>query len=362
MENIVTRHPALAALAALSLAGTCLAAPGLALAATGSLADIAASAASAAAEDANAAEIGEAATTEVESQFLAQGGVQVSVPGSYTVSNDDGYPLAVNADETVAVAVIDMELDAEHLALIPEDQDEVLLTLADLAQQSVESLDGTVVDSTTLQIGDGAAVAYCYGISCTDEDGTPTFLAEYFVVTDKALVLVQIACAEDVIDELADELSAIEDSIAPCDALAGTVYEVGGLAITIPDDTFELDGEATDTEATWFATDGEAMISVMGDLGTGETIDAAYFDALADELIAELDGTPENTTVLTNGDLEMTLYGFTIEDDGTTYYGAIGLANTSDDCLTAILVLTGEDIDIPLNDAIEAILLEIALA
>jgi hypothetical protein len=361
MEKTPPRHLALTALVSLSLAGTCLAVPGLALAETGSLASIAENAAAATKAAATTDDVEEA---EVESQTLAAGGVQVSVPGSYAVSNDAGYPLAMNEDETVAVAVIDMGLDADGLASIPEDRDEALAGFAEVALESVEDLDGNIADSDVVQVADGAAVAYCYGITCTADDGTDSYLAAYFVVTDKSLVLVQIVAATDALDDLNDELAAIEASLtlSGTDALEGTVYEVGGLAVTIPDDTFELDGEVADDSATWFSTDGNAMITVMGDLGGGETIDAAYFDALAEELIDELDGTAANATVLTNDDLEISLYGFTIENDGDTYYGAIGLANVSDDCLSAILVLFSDDADAELNDTLEAVLLAVAPA
>ncbi len=334
--KITTLRPVATFIASAALAGTCLATPGLALAGE-STTEVALPSASAAADQASGV-------------VCACAGVQITVPEDFDAIELGNMVLASNADGTIVATIVPSGTDGA----VPSASDEWGAYFLPIAESTAESLGGVCTDGGVYTLADGTESYAC--VISYEQDGMQALLAQCFVpMTDGSYVMVQIACdsADDAIVELADEISetivladestsqASADPSATAVADGDTqVVQAGGIEFDLPA-TYVPDASSTEEEPAWTSADGNVYVSVIpGVLEGYSTEDEDALDLIAALVVSGLGGSGENSTVLSNGDVDVHAYVFTFSAMGEEVAGILGMVILPDDTVTGVLAMT----------------------
>lgn len=343
MERTERRvHPVLTALVSLSVAGTCLAVPGIALADKAAPAD----------DDAVEAAADEAADG---AQILSFGGVRVDIPLDMEVvelpeNNADDMQMANLPGGTLSVAVTASDDDEA----MPADADPEEF-FAEVADGLAAELDAEISTSGTLDLADGAT-AYTYEIDepAEKEGGLAGRIVFAFVPTgDGAYATIQISCFDtdveahaDAIDDMLASIALSEDdpaaSAAPADLPQQA--EAGGIALNLPEDVAEVEDK---DGARWENADGSLIVRVVPDALPGEEATTDAIEADVELLASAVEGTVGAGSVLWNDDVT-TVQTYTVEFelDGTAYVTTYGYVVLEDGTATVVICdCTADDYD-----------------
>lgn len=391
MEKTVIRTTAATIAASLMLSGTCLAAPALAWAAPGALASIAG--ATAGAETASQEQAAETATAEApaaaeadtkakpsDGKAVAVGSLQLIVPNDYELlSMDETMAMAYSPEGNVIVSVMPLELGDEGMAVLLGDRDDAIAAFDEIADGIADDFSDPESDETTTLAGSDVSAlptgepVYAYLFSNEAPD-TSTLLAQYYVVLEDDVVLVQIVvdASDGLSDEMSGELTAIENSFSlvgaepagtPATAPAASSATYCGITFTVAD-TLLFDDSDPESPA-WYDENGAAVLTLAADMTEGETLDADMYELLADNLISELDGEPvETVDFVTDNGVDMTLYSFAVMDEETqtNLQGVLGFVEVAPNNITAILALAAPDASDEAIDNFNEMFYSIALA
>ena len=371
------RRFAPAFLMSVALAGTCLAAPGIALAD-----------AAAGAEEQPAVELGQQASAGLEAEgsdvaaeegassetpafadeseaqgaqaaaegTYACGGVQITVPEDFEVADLEYMLIATNADASIVISVSPSGSDDT----VPADPAEWSAFFEPFAESSATEMNGTYEDGGIYTLADGTQ-AQVFAIGAAETDGTPIVLAQCYVpLADGTFTLVQVGCYADdeATVELADSISetivlasdeaeagqaddAAEtaDDAAGDDAAAADVQTVqaGGIELDLPAG-YVADESSTETEPSWLSADGNVMIGVTPNLlDEYSTVGEEGLDLLALIVAEGLGGELAGSTVLPNG---VYAYTLTFSVEGQEGIAILGMVPLADDTVTSILAMT----------------------
>lgn len=336
----------LSALVSLSVAGTCLALPGFALAdANADAADD--PQATAPAEVAE--ETADAESADIEgSQILSFAGVRVDAPLDMEVLDlDDASMLAAALPEgTLSVAITDFAEEGES---VPEDADEQLEFFTAKADELVEGMDSAVTSDEVVELADGTT-GYLFEVDepAEEEGSLSAYFAFVYVPTGAgSYACVQVTCIDEDVAPHEEAIDAMISSIALAEAdEAATApaveldqqVEAMGLSFGLPADLEETEIEgAGDELAAWANADGSLTVRAVGDaLPSVESPTEEDLTADVEDLAAILEGEVESGSVSWNDDdttvlqfvtryefedVEyVTTYGCVVLEDGTTTY------------------------------------------
>ena len=368
------RRFAPAFLMSVALAGTCLAAPGIALADAAAGAEeqpaveleqqagagLEAEGSNAAAEEGASSET-PASADEAEAQgaqaaadgTYACGGVQITVPEDFEVADLEYMLIATNADASIVISVSPSGSDDT----VPADPAEWGAFFEPFAESSATEMGGTYEDGGIYTLADGTQ-AQVFAIGAAETDGTPIVLAQCYVpLADGTFTLVQVGCYADdeATVELADSISETivlasdeaeagqaadtADVAAADDAAAADVQTVqaGGIELDLPAG-YVADESSTETEPSWLSADGNVMIGVTPNLlDEYSTVGEEGLDLLALIVAEGLGGELAGSTVLPNG---VYAYTLTFSVEGQEGIAILGMVPLADDTVTSILAMT----------------------
>lgn len=371
------RRFAPAFLMSVALAGTCLAAPGIALADAAAGAEeqpaveleqqvgagLEAEGSDVAVEEGASSET-PASADEAEAQgapaaadgTYACGGVQITVPEDFEVADLEYMLIATNADASIVISVSPSGSDDT----VPADPAEWGAFFEPFAESSATEMGGTYEDGGIYTLADGTQ-AQVFAIGAAETDGTPIVLAQCYVpLADGTFTLVQVGCYADdeATVELADGISetivlasdkaeagqdddAAEtaDDAAGDDAAAADVQTVqaGGIELDLPAG-YVADESSTETEPSWLSADGNVMIGVTPNLlDEYSTVGEEGLDLLALIVAEGLGGELAGSTVLPNG---VYAYTLTFSVEGQEGIAILGMVPLADDTVTSILAMT----------------------
>ena len=368
------RRFAPAFLMSVALAGTCLAAPGIALADAAAGAEeqpaveleqqagagLEAEGSNAAAEEGASSET-PASADEAEAQgaqaaadgTYACGGVQITVPEDFEVADLEYMLIATNADASIVISVSPSGSDDT----VPADPAEWGAFFEPFAESSATEMGGTYEGGGIYTLADGTQ-AQVFAIGAAETDGTPIVLAQCYVpLADGTFTLVQVGCYADdeATVELADSISETivlasdeaeagqaadtADVAAADDAAAADVQTVqaGGIELDLPAG-YVADESSTETEPSWLSADGNVMIGVMPNLLVEySTVGEEGLDLLALIVAEGLGGELAGSTVLPNG---VYAYTLTFSVEGQEGIAILGMVPLADDTVTSILAMT----------------------
>ncbi len=370
------RRFAPAFLMSVALAGTCLAAPGIALADAAAGAEeqpaveleqqagagLEAEGSNAAAEEGASSET-PASADEAEAQgaqaaadgTYACGGVQITVPEDFEVADLEYMLIATNADASIVISVSPSGSDDT----VPADPAEWGAFFEPFAESSATEMGGTYEDGGIYTLADGTQ-AQVFAIGAAETDGTPIVLAQCYVpLADGTFTLVQVGCYADdeATVELADSISetivlasdeaeaeagqaadTADDAVGD-DAAAADVQTVqaGGIELDLPAG-YVADESSTETEPSWLSADGNVMIGVTPNLlDEYSTVGEEGLDLLALIVAEGLGGELAGSTVLPNG---VYAYTLTFSVEGQEGIAILGMVPLADDTVTSILAMT----------------------
>ena len=364
------RRFAPAFLMSVALAGTCLAAPGIALAdaAAGveeqpaveleqqAGAGLEAEGSNAAAEEGASSET-PASADEAEAQgaqaaadgTYACGGVQITVPEDFEVADLEYMLIATNADASIVISVSPSGSDDT----VPADPAEWGAFFEPFAESSATEMGGTYEDGGIYTLADGTQ-AQVFAIGAAETDGTPIVLAQCYVpLADGTFTLVQVGCYADdeATVELADSISetivlASDEAEAEAGQAADTAdvaaadvqtVQAGGIELDLPAG-YVADESSTETEPSWLSADGNVMIGVTPNLlDEYSTVGEEGLDLLALIVAEGLGGELAGSTVLPNG---VYAYTLTFSVEGQEGIAILGMVPLADDTVTSILAMT----------------------
>lgn len=378
------RPIALTALVSLSMAGSCLALPGLALAEADTDAGVATSAATMEETDAKTveaetkdtqklegAEEEEAENTEAEgAQILSFAGVRVDAPlAMEALGLDDANMITAALPEGgLSVAITDC---ADEDEAIPDDPKERQAFFADLADELAESMDATITSDDALELADGTP-AYLFEIDepAEEENSLSAYFAFVYVPTgDGAYACVQISCIGEDVAPYEEDIDAMLSSIALAEAdeaAAAPAVELDqqvesmGLAFGLPAnmEEAELEGAGDEIE-TRANADGSFTVRAVGNaLPTVENPTQDDITADVEDLAAMMEGETEAGAVSWNDD-DTTVFQFVTcyEFEDTEYVTTYGCAVLPDGTSTYVIGdCTADDYEqyAPVLDAIYA--------
>lgn len=346
MEATQRRFP-LALLASVALAGTCLAAPGLALAGTAAEPD--GQAAEAVGSLSDSADEGRDASDGAT--VYALGGVQVAIPDNFELV-DLGYTaLASNEDGSVVVSITPSDADAA----VPEDDGQWASYFSTFSDASAHETSASFSGGEICELADGTR-AYAVSLVAEQKGGQAALSQCYVPLEDGTFTLVQIACDASN-EEAAATAEAIGSSIAratddalvlgrsdqggdvPADQASAGVQptQAGGLAFDLPAG-YVADESSTETEPSWLSADGNVMIGVTPNLlDEYSTVGEEGLDLLALIVAEGLGGELAGSTVLPNG---VYAYTLTFSVEGQEGIAILGMVPLADDTVTSILAMT----------------------
>ena len=370
------RRFAPAFLMSVALAGTCLAAPGIALADAAAGAEeqpaveleqqagagLEAEGSNAAAEEGASSET-PASADEAEAQgaqaaadgTYACGGVQITVPEDFEVADLEYMLIATNADASIVISVSPSGSDDT----VPADPAEWGAFFEPFAESSATEMGGTYEDGGIYTLADGTQ-AQVFAIGATETDGTPIVLAQCYVpLADGTFTLVQVGCYADdeATVELADSISetivlasdeaeaeagqaADTADVAAADDAAATdvqTVQAGGIELDLPAG-YVADESSTETEPSWLSADGNVMIGVTPNLlDEYSTVGEEGLDLLALIVAEGLGGELAGSTVLPNG---VYAYTLTFSVEGQEGIAILGMVPLADDTVKSILAMT----------------------
>lgn len=373
------RRFAPAFLMSVALAGTCLAAPGIALADAAAGAEeqpaveleqqagagLEAEGSNAAAEEGASSET-PASADEAEAQgaqaaadgTYACGGVQITVPEDFEVADLEYMLIATNADASIVISVSPSGSDDT----VPADPAEWGAFFEPFAESSATEMGGTYEDGGIYTLADGTQ-AQVFAIGAAETDGTPIVLAQCYVpLADGTFTLVQVGCYADdeATVELADSISETivlasdeaeaeagqaadtADVAAADDAAAADVQTVqaGGIELDLPAG-YVADESSTEDEPAWHSADNTVMVGVLPGLISGySSMDGDVFGMVATGIAENLGGTVESTVTFSNDGTDVDVYVFTFSSDGMEFVGALGMVALPDDTVTGMLALS----------------------
>lgn len=336
----------LSALVSLSVAGTCLALPGFALAdANADAADDPQATASAE----TAEETADAESADIEgSQILSFAGVRVDAPLDMEILDLDEANMLTAAlpEGTLSVAITDFAEEGES---VPEDADEQLEFFTAKADELVEGMDSAVTSDEVVELADGTT-GYLFEVDepAEEEDNLSAYFAFVYVPTGAgSYACVQVTCIDEDVAPHEEAIDAMIASIALAEAdEAATApaveldqqVEAMGLSFGLPADLEETEIEgAGDELAAWANADGSLTVRAVGDaLPSVESPTEEDLTAEVEDLAAILEGEVESGSVSWNDDdttvfqfvtryefedVEyVTTYGCVVLEDGTTTY------------------------------------------
>lgn len=334
--DIAVRRLVLPLVASVAVAGTCLAAPGLALA------DGEAAFANQQTQEELAAE-----AASVEGTAYSFGGIQFTVPDDFETIALGSTALASNADGSIMLSVSIADMGEP----VPDDSAEWGAYFQPFAEETAENSSAELGDLGLYQLVDGT-VGYVYAIM-GDQGGIPVILTQVYVpFEDGTFALVQVACemSDDDLLNLADDISATimlaTDEAQPLDqeevAEPTDVQQVeaAGIAFDLPAG-YTADPDSTEEEPLWASPDQTVMVSVIPELATGYSTMGDSMLALAEYAIVEgLDGTVESQTVLSNDGTDVDVYVFSYEQEGMDLMGILGMVVLPDDSVTGMIAMT----------------------
>lgn len=321
------------------LAGTCLFAPGLALAA---------SASASAAPDAPSASV----SALKDAQGVTLGKVGMDVPGDWSVVElGDVMVVASSPDGLMTASLVSV---ADEKAPAPGSA-ELEAYLADAAQRCADGLAGELKGAASVELADGAEGYACVIDATQAETGSMVYLV---YVPEKAGVLTTVMiCAapevtdgEDVADAIAQTVSASVKQPA-AKAASGArdasvaldvTGEGGGITLGLPDGMLAEDGDPE--MPSWVSEDGCFMVGVIPDVTEGEgTFTAEEMDMCAQLVAGMFGGEVLGSTTTGAKDATVMLYAYAFAQDDEVFMGAIGFVPVADGSLTAIMAIcTGE--------------------
>lgn len=362
--NVRSRYarPAFALLVSLSVAGTCLAAPALALAddaasRTGAFGLLAASADAARAEEAAdpaaaPAEAEPAVPAEADETAVAAdeatadegatvfGGVQIAIPEDYIVTQAGGMLLAGSEDGTVINLISAGTVGADAM----EGIDDLEAFFGPMAEEAAAGAAGTLSDQGVVTLADGTEV-----YACTIDvvsDGAQVVMHQFYVpLANGGLTLAQFAYEAEADEAAVDRLADIANTLVLAPASDGSLvdFEGAGIALKVAD-VLVLDGATVDTEPTWYSADGTMMFGLIPQLmDSASALTDADYDMLYTEIASSLGGEPWETTTVAADGVDVKLGGFSFEEDGDLYVGILGLVVAADDTLTGIMAMMPAD-------------------
>ena len=343
MKTIASR-PIAAFVASAALAGTCLAAPGLALADEPAAASLPSASASA---------------DQTAGVTCACAGVQITVPEDFDVVELGNMLLASNADGTIVATIVPSGAE-DAVPAAPEEWGAYFLPIV---ESTAEDMGGEYADGGVYTLADGTK-SYVYSIAY-EQDGIQAILVQCFIpMADGSFVMVQIACdsSDAALVELADDISetivlASDDTVPSSDdastaaSAAGDiqVVQAGGIEFDLPAG-YVPDASSTEAEPAWTSADGTVYVSLMpGLLDEYSTVGDEALDLLATMVVSGLGGSAESSTVL-SGDVDVHAYVFTFSMEGEAVAGILGMVVLPDDTVTGVLALTPME-NAPENDA-----------
>lgn len=349
MEATQRRFP-LALLASVALAGTCLAAPGLALAGTAAEPD--GQAAEAVGSLSDPADEGRGASDGAT--VYALGGVQVAIPDDFELV-DLGYTaLASNEDGSVVVSITPSDADAT----VPEDDGQWASYFSTFSNASAHETSASFSGGEICELADGTR-AYAVSLVAEQKGGQAALSQCYVPLEDGTFTLVQIACDASN-EEAAATAEAIGSSIAratddalvlgrsdqggdvPADQASAGVQptQAGGLAFDLPAG-YVADESSTEDEPAWHSADNTVMVGVLPGLISGySSMDGDVFGMVATGIAENLGGTVESTVTFSNDGTDVDVYVFTFSSDGMEFVGALGMVALPDDTVTGMLALS----------------------
>lgn len=349
MEATQRRFP-LALLASVALAGTCLAAPGLALAGTAAEPD--GRAAEAVGSLSDSADEGRDASDGAT--VYALGGVQVAIPDNFELV-DLGYTaLASNEDGSVVVSITPSDADAA----VPEDDSQWASYFSTFSDASAHETSASSSVGEICDLADGTR-AYAVSLVAEQKGGQAALSQCYVPLEDGTFTLVQIACDASN-EEAAATAEAIGSSIAratddalvlgrsdqggdvPADQASAGVQptQAGGLAFDLPAG-YVADESSTEDEPAWHSADNTVMVGVLPGLISGySSMDGDVFGMVATGIAENLGGTVESTVTFSNDGTDVDVYVFTFSSDGMEFVGALGMVALPDDTVTGMLALS----------------------
>lgn len=394
---------AFAFLVSLSVAGTCLATPGLAVASegapsTGLLAGIAQQAAAEQAQSAPAAEPaadGSQAGSSVQADSAAQaasdtqaapdapaasdapaveegmtvfGGVQFKLPEGYEAMPLSGMMLAVNADSSVVVTVIATNTPLEGIAGADADP---MAVFGELATEAAATSDAEVVGQEAVQLADGTD-AYAFELQA-ESDGVAVELQQVYVpLEDGSFVLVQLSYEGGASQATLDEVASVVDSLALAPAGAAAVapagsgtyteHQAAGIAFDV-DDSLVYDETSPENEPTWMDADGTLMFGVIPNLvDDASVLTMAGYDLLYGQIAESLGGEAWESSQVEADGVAMQLGGFAFEDVDGLYVGVLGLVAVEDGTLTGVMAMLPADQLDAYGDMLDAMFESVHLA
>ena len=356
--------------AVVCLAGTCLAAPALAVevGAGSSIASAAAEAAenaaagdkaadTAAADEAGTADKTsdasaekdaadastdkDAATDEAKDAKVTLGGISYTAPAGYTaVTESDEGATYINADQTAAVVIYDLSY-----AETPDDSSAVDYYKSITEASVADYPDATVEDLGTENIS--GIQCQGFGIVITQDDSTYKMVQLYIPAQETGFTLVQLGYDTDSTSDadvtaLTDFLSSIElASAATGDSSAGITTTGGAINFTLPAGLTEY------AEGMWADEAGDILIQQADEVmfGVSQLTDSDY-----EEVFAQLDPTNESGATgqqISSGtvkgvDTEVRYASYSATVDGETVYYVVMMAPAADDSLTVVMAACTE--------------------
>lgn len=378
-------RPVFAFLASVALAGTCLAAPGLALAndeiedaeqglaeaiadleeltasmedgvfeedAEASVADPDAAVADAEAEDVAADEADDASEAQaIEGGTYTCGGVQITLPEGFEGTDLGVMFLASNEDASIVVSIVPSDASAGA----PSDPAEWDAFFMPFAEETVAGSDDVYGEGEVYTLADGTQ-AYVIPISSQEADGTPIIMVQcYIPFADGSITQVQIACYAD--DEeivaLADEISESivlatdgADAEAAGDGAAEAAdgqaaedlqtVQAAGIEFDLPAG-YIPEENSTEEEPAWTNAEDTVYVSVSpAILEEYSTLEEGSLDLLALIVVEGLGGELAGSVEMPNG---VVAYTFTFPVEGQTVVGVLGMIPLADDTVTSMLAL-----------------------
>ena len=370
-----TTRPSLTRLAAgmlvpLALAGTCLAAPALAATSATATTDASAAAETAAASDA----------TTTEDTVLAAGGIQVTVPGSWSsIALGDTLKVAVSEDDSTSASIV--VLDAETLSESGYPADDATKQQAffdESAEETADAMGGTVAATITGDLDEGVT-AYMYIIDGSADEENPLIVAQaYIPMADGTMTMLNVTAdltTEGVSDTLTDVLGSISIADTTTEAEAadtaasevelGQTVEAGGLVIGVPSD-MEIDEDLTadgDGELDLTSSDGMLFLSIIPDIFAGEDLTADEdLEEIVNIIAAALGGEAMDFTMLNNNGVSTKLYAFVLEADDVKLLGSLGFTEVADGTTTCVMGVCLNDGTTDHGAVLDAIYASIALS
>ena len=331
----------------LALAGTCLAAPCMALAA----------------QSTNTMGQQAAAAAEADFDTVVFGGVAITLPDGFSIMDSDVMLMGTSADGKIVVAITTVS-------------DSIMGdgAIADAAQRSAELVGGTLSEKLEDATPAGTPLTG-YGIQYMAAGEAHSMLL-VFVPVGSSLTLVQIDVPSADSQALNAELTTIVSSIMPATELdatqtpvtdptptetveLGDTLEFGGLRVALPEG---MSGRTSGTMATWQTDDGMFAVQVVANIAQdqGNSITDEQYDELAQVIAESTGGEILTKTIITDPSSGAVMHYYImtlpISEDGSHFYvvtlGMVVVRDGSLSCLSTYIDSDALEQYGPVSDAV----------